>query len=130
MRREAAGKLEEALKIYDLILDVEEANAVSGLSFPPCLARLTVTFPTYHQLPHCPRGPSQRRPENSRSSGHSTTGPPFCYQQGIWKRRVAVYRQLGETQLAAEDLCEYLDTCYTDVEGWLELADIYSSAKE
>ncbi|KAG8882144.1 hypothetical protein FRB97_008632 [Tulasnella sp. 331] len=76
MRREAAGKLQEALKIYDLILDVEEANA------------------------------------------------------GIWKRRVAVYRQLGETQLAAEDLCEYLDTFYTDVEGWLELADLYSTVKD
>ncbi|KAG8998748.1 hypothetical protein FRB94_006681 [Tulasnella sp. JGI-2019a] len=76
MRREAAGKLEEALKIYDLILEEGEANA------------------------------------------------------GIWKRRAAVYRQLGETQLAVEDLCEYLDTFYTDVEGWLELADIYSSVKD
>ncbi|KAG9034366.1 hypothetical protein FS837_002225, partial [Tulasnella sp. UAMH 9824] len=74
MRREASGDLTGALKLYDAILEVDEAHA------------------------------------------------------GIWKRRVAVYRQLGDTKRAAEDLCRYLDTFYTDVEGWLELADLYRSS--
>ncbi|KIO33142.1 hypothetical protein M407DRAFT_65759, partial [Tulasnella calospora MUT 4182] len=76
MRREAAGDLTGALKLYDAILEVDEAHT------------------------------------------------------GIWKRRVAVYRQLGDTKRAAEDLCRYLDTFYTDVEGWLELADLYASRYE
>ncbi|KAG8898189.1 hypothetical protein FRC00_003150 [Tulasnella sp. 408] len=76
MRREASGDLTGALKLYDAILEVDEAHA------------------------------------------------------GIWKRRVAVYRQLGDTKRAAEDLCRYLDTFYTDVEGWLELADLYASRYE
>lgn len=46
--------------------------------------------------------------------------------QGIWKRRVAVYKQMGDTQKAVEDLCAYVDTFYTDVEGWLELAELYA----
>ncbi len=50
--------------------------------------------------------------------------------QGIWKRRIAVFRQLGDTKHAVEDLCQYLDTFYTDVEGWLELADLYASRYE
>ncbi|KAG8945228.1 hypothetical protein FRC04_001134 [Tulasnella sp. 424] len=76
MRREAAGDLAGALKLYDAILEVEEAHV------------------------------------------------------GIWKRRVAVYRQLGDTKRAVDDLCHYLDTFYTDVEGWLELADLYASRYE
>jgi len=71
MRKEASGKLDQALKLYDAILEVEDANA------------------------------------------------------GIWKRRIAVYKQLGDTRRTVEDLCAYLDTFYTDVEGWLELADTY-----
>ncbi|KAG8985955.1 hypothetical protein FRB90_004347, partial [Tulasnella sp. 427] len=74
MRREAQGDLMGALKLYDAILEVDEAHA------------------------------------------------------GIWKRRVAVFRQLGDTKRAVEDLCQYLDTFYTDVEGWLELADLYASS--
>ncbi|KAG9038739.1 hypothetical protein FS837_001192 [Tulasnella sp. UAMH 9824] len=76
MRREASGDLTGALKLYDAILEVDEAHA------------------------------------------------------GIWERRVAVYRQLGDTKRAAEDLCRYLDTFYTDIEGWLELADLYASRYE
>jgi len=37
-----------------------------------------------------------------------------------------VYRQLNDTPKAVEDLARYLDTFYTDVEGWLELADLYA----
>ncbi|KAG8928735.1 hypothetical protein FRC02_006518 [Tulasnella sp. 418] len=49
---------------------------------------------------------------------------------GIWKRRVAVYKQLGDAKSAVEDLCRYLDTFYTDVEGWLELAALYTNNHE
>ncbi|KAF8221185.1 TPR-like protein [Tricholoma matsutake] len=44
----------------------------------------------------------------------------------IWKRRISVIRRMGRYQKAVEELSEFLDTFYTDVEGWLELADIYS----
>lgn len=46
--------------------------------------------------------------------------------QAIWKRRISVIRRMGRYQKAVEELSEFLDTFYTDVEGWLELADIYS----
>ncbi|KAF9485705.1 protein prenylyltransferase [Pholiota conissans] len=48
----------------------------------------------------------------------------------IWKRRISVLRRLGKVEKAVEDLNEYLDTFYTDVEGWLELADIHSSCNQ
>ncbi|PPQ86410.1 hypothetical protein CVT25_003532 [Psilocybe cyanescens] len=47
-----------------------------------------------------------------------------------WKRRISVLRRMGKIEKAVEDLNEYLDTFYTDVEGWLELADIHSSANQ
>lgn len=37
---------------------------------------------------------------------------------------------MNKVEKAVEDLNEYLDTFYTDVEGWLELADIHSSANQ
>jgi len=73
MQVEATGKLSEALKLYDSILAVDDANA------------------------------------------------------GIWRRRVAVYKQMGDRRRAVEDLCAYLDAFYTDTEGWLELTDLYSA---
>jgi tetratricopeptide (TPR) repeat protein len=94
MRREAAGKLDDALKLYDLILELDDSNAVGN-------TRDTRSIPLWLTL-----------------------------RQGIWKRRVAVFKQLGDTKSAVEDLCAYLDTFYTDVEGWLELADLYASQYE
>ncbi|KAF9530621.1 tetratricopeptide repeat domain 35 [Crepidotus variabilis] len=43
-----------------------------------------------------------------------------------WRRRVSVLRRLGRLDKAVEELNELLDTVYTDSEGWLELADMYS----
>ena len=34
---------------------------------------------------------------------------------------------MGEETKATDELCTFLDTFYSDVEGWLELTDIYSS---
>jgi tetratricopeptide (TPR) repeat protein len=45
----------------------------------------------------------------------------------IWKRKVSVLRQLGDTKHALEELLRYLDVFYADVEGWLEAADIYAT---
>lgn len=43
-----------------------------------------------------------------------------------WRRRVSVLRRLGRLDKAVEELNQLLDTVYTDLEGWLELADMYS----
>lgn len=43
-----------------------------------------------------------------------------------WRRRVSVLRRMGQMDKAVEELNELLDTVYTDLEGWLELADLYS----
>jgi len=48
----------------------------------------------------------------------------------IWKRRISVLKRVGKIERAVEELNAYLDTFYTDVEGWLELADIHSSCNQ
>ncbi|TFK31869.1 hypothetical protein BDQ12DRAFT_659923 [Crucibulum laeve] len=48
----------------------------------------------------------------------------------IWKRRISVLKRIGKTEKAVDELSKFLDTFYTDVEGWLELADIYSSCNQ
>ncbi|KAG8680729.1 hypothetical protein FRC08_016088 [Ceratobasidium sp. 394] len=44
----------------------------------------------------------------------------------IRKRLIATLRSLGKLTEATEELTKYLDTFYADVEGWMELADIYA----
>ncbi|KAH6910629.1 tetratricopeptide repeat domain 35 [Coprinopsis sp. MPI-PUGE-AT-0042] len=46
------------------------------------------------------------------------------------KRRISVLRQKGSAEKATEELIQYLDTFYTDPEGWLELADIYITNRQ
>jgi tetratricopeptide (TPR) repeat protein len=46
--------------------------------------------------------------------------------KAIWKRQISVLRKLEEYDRAVEELCKFVDTFYTDVEAWLELADIYN----
>lgn len=43
---------------------------------------------------------------------------------------VSVLRRQGHIDKAVRELSEYLDTFYNDVEGWLELADIYASCNQ
>ena len=50
--------------------------------------------------------------------------------QAIWKRQISVYRRIGKVEKAVDELSQFLDTFYTDVEGWLELVDIYSSCNQ
>ncbi|RDB19720.1 ER membrane protein complex subunit 2-A [Hypsizygus marmoreus] len=47
-----------------------------------------------------------------------------------WKRRISVIRRTGRYDRAVEELSAYLDTFYTDLEGWLELADVYASCNQ
>ncbi|KAF7341973.1 TPR-REGION domain-containing protein [Mycena venus] len=48
----------------------------------------------------------------------------------IWKRKISVLRRTGKIEKAVEELSQLLDTFYTDVDGWLELADIYTTCNQ
>lgn len=50
--------------------------------------------------------------------------------QAVWKRRISIFRRTGKIDKTVHELSQYLDTFYTDVEGWLELADIYASSNQ
>ncbi|EIM87497.1 TPR-like protein [Stereum hirsutum FP-91666 SS1] len=50
--------------------------------------------------------------------------------KAAWKRRISVLRRLGQIETAVTELTQFLDTFYNDVEGWLELADIYTSCNQ
>ncbi|KAF8685174.1 TPR-like protein [Rhizoctonia solani] len=45
----------------------------------------------------------------------------------IRKRLITTLRSLGKITEATEELVKYLDIYYADLEGWLELADIYAT---
>ncbi|CAL1709948.1 unnamed protein product [Somion occarium] len=44
----------------------------------------------------------------------------------IWRRKAAVLRRQGKIDQAVQELSSMLDTFYTEVEGWIELADLYN----
>ncbi|EJU01484.1 TPR-like protein [Dacryopinax primogenitus] len=44
----------------------------------------------------------------------------------IWKRLITVYKQLNQVQKAIDSLTQLLDVFYNDLEGWLELAALYT----
>ncbi|KAJ7291138.1 hypothetical protein C8J57DRAFT_1429703 [Mycena rebaudengoi] len=48
----------------------------------------------------------------------------------IWKRRISVLRRTGKIEKTVEELSQFLDTFYTDVDGWLELADVYTTCNQ
>lgn len=50
--------------------------------------------------------------------------------QALWKRKISVLRRMGQIGRAVDELSAFLDTFYTDVEGWLELADMYSACNQ
>ncbi|KAI0701829.1 TPR-like protein [Cytidiella melzeri] len=45
----------------------------------------------------------------------------------LWRRKAGTLRKMGRVDEAVNELCLMLDTFYTEVEAWLELADIYLS---
>ncbi|KAJ3475153.1 hypothetical protein NLI96_g12026 [Meripilus lineatus] len=48
----------------------------------------------------------------------------------IWRRKVSVLRRMGKIDAAVTELSALLDTFYTEVDGWLELADLYNSCQQ
>jgi len=48
----------------------------------------------------------------------------------IWRRKASVLRKQGKIDQAVQELSDMLDTFYTEVDGWLELADIYSTCQQ
>ena len=52
------------------------------------------------------------------------------FLQAAWRRKAGVLRKTGKIEKAVEELSSMLDTFYTEVEGWLELADIYTSCQQ
>jgi len=44
-----------------------------------------------------------------------------------WKRQIVILRDQNKLDKAVEELSSYLDTFYSDLDGWLELADLYAS---
>ncbi|CCL99072.1 uncharacterized protein FIBRA_01084 [Fibroporia radiculosa] len=47
-----------------------------------------------------------------------------------WRRKSSILRRMGKIDLAVQELSAMLDTFYADVDGWLELADIYASCQQ
>ena len=45
----------------------------------------------------------------------------------MWRRKAGTLRKLGKIDEAVTELCALLDTFYTEIEAWIELADIYLS---
>jgi len=96
-----------------------------------CLTRLSAKFP---------ESPRVQRLEGILKEANE--GPEVAlgfYQQlldadatntAIWKRKISVLRQLGRIENAVEEFCKLADTFYTDVEVWLELADLYVSCHQ
>ena len=92
LRLEALGKYDDALTLYNALLEADLTNVVR--------AYIPSVFPR---------------------------SPIFAPSQPIWKRKISLLRSLGRIHQATESLVKYLDTFYGDPEGWLELADIYTS---
>ncbi len=59
-----------------------------------------------------------------------THGATSRVSQAIWRRKASVYRRMGKIDDAVTELSALLDTFYTEVDGWLELADIYSTCQQ
>ncbi|KIK55581.1 hypothetical protein GYMLUDRAFT_47797 [Collybiopsis luxurians FD-317 M1] len=48
----------------------------------------------------------------------------------VYKRRISILVRTGKIEQAVTELTEYLDTFYSDLEGWVELAELYSSCNQ
>ena len=60
---------------------------------------------------------------------HSSSAT-HAFHQAAWRRKAHVLRHSGEIQRAVEELSAMLDTFYSELDGWLELADIYASCQQ
>lgn len=46
-------------------------------------------------------------------------------QQSAWRRKAYTLRKMGRLDKSVEELSALLDTFYNEVDGWVELAEIY-----
>ncbi|KAH9996348.1 TPR-like protein [Russula vinacea] len=104
-------------------IDVGRIDIAEG-----CLGHLTAEFPGSSRV-QCLEGILKEARDGSEPALR-------FYQQvleadpsnaTIWAREISVLRKLNKIDLAVEQLSKFADTFYTDVEAWLELADIYAS---
>lgn len=95
-----------------------------------CLELLTEQFPDSPRV-ECLKGiriEADNKPKEALAFYESALSEDEA-NSALWKRQIAVLRSEGSPSSilrAADELTKYLDTFYTDVEGWLELADIYA----
>ncbi|KAN0109533.1 hypothetical protein V8E52_009176 [Russula decolorans] len=104
-------------------IDVGRIDVAEG-----CLNRLSAGFPGSPRV-QCLEGILKEANESPKAAlrfyGELLEADPS--NAAIWKRQISVLRKLGEIDRAVEELSKFVDTFYTDVEAWLELADIYNS---
>jgi len=50
---------------------------------------------------------------------------PDQLQQAAWRRKAYALRNMGKLDKSVEELTTLLDTFYNEVDGWVELAEIY-----
>ncbi|KAH9000545.1 TPR-like protein [Lactarius hatsudake] len=96
-----------------------------------CLKHLSAKFPESPRV-QCLEGILKEATEDpevaSRFLSKIARGRPiYCTTKAVWKRQISVLRRLGRTETAVDELSKLVDTFYTDVEAWLELADLYIS---
>ena len=53
-----------------------------------------------------------------------------AFHQAAWRRKAHVLRHSGNIERAVVELSAMLDTFYSELDGWLELADIYASCQQ
>lgn len=70
--------------------------------------------------------------ENDPTSSVSATRLVTCpststkrNEQAVWRRKAYTLRNMGKIDKSVEELTTLLDTFYNEVDGWVELAEIY-----
>ncbi|KAI0312715.1 TPR-like protein [Amylostereum chailletii] len=96
-----------------------------------CLAHLSTQFPGSPRV-QCLEGILKEavEPPESALKFYQDVMAEDPSNGAAWKRLIAVHRRMGKIDKAVSELSEFLDTFYTDVEGWVELAEIYASCHQ
>ncbi|KAI9464031.1 TPR-like protein [Lactarius psammicola] len=93
-----------------------------------CLKHLSAKFPESPRV-QCLEGILKEATEGAEVAlvfyQNLLEADPSCLP--VWKRQISVLKRLGRTETAVDELSKLVDTFYTDVEAWLELADLYIS---
>ncbi|KAI0275710.1 hypothetical protein BGY98DRAFT_40716 [Russula aff. rugulosa BPL654] len=107
-------------------IDVGRIDVAEG-----CLDRLTAEFPGSPRV-QCLEGILKETKESPEAAlrFYERLLEEDPSNAAIWKRQISVLRKLGDIDRAVVELSKFVDTFYTDVEAWLELADIYASQNQ